>query len=70
MLRDLQRYLANGTPVDIIYLDRAGRFSKRRLRLLEIVGNHIRAYCYTRRAPRTFAISNILAVQPVMGRAG
>lgn len=68
MLRDLQRYLASNQPVDIIYLDRAGRITKRRLRLIGIDGEHIRAYCYARRSPRTFVIANILAVQPVVGK--
>ncbi|GAB6935701.1 hypothetical protein JCM14720_16220 [Calditerricola yamamurae] len=64
MLRDLQRYLVRRQPVDIVYIDRAGRFSQRRVRLLHVDADHVRAYCYERRAVRTFAVANILAAMP------
>jgi len=64
MLRDLQRYLALRQPVDIVYIDRAGQLSQRRVRLLSVNAAHVRAYCYERRAVRTFAVANILAALP------
>ncbi len=68
MLRDLQRCLAANCPVELIYLDRFGRATKRTVRLREIDGDRVKAYCLTRRAPRVFVIDNILAVQPAANR--
>jgi len=64
MLRDLQRYLARRQPVDIVYIDRSGQLTQRRVRLLRVDANHVRAYCYERRAVRTFSLANILAALP------
>ncbi|ELK39017.1 hypothetical protein D478_26334 [Brevibacillus agri BAB-2500] len=70
MLRDLQRYLAAGQLVDVIYLDRYGQTSKRTLRLRAIVGNRVKAFCLARSAPRIFAIDNILAIYPADQKKG
>lgn len=64
MLRDLQRYLARRKPVDIVYIDRTGRLTQRRVRLLRVDTDHVRAYYYERRAVRTFALINILVTMP------
>lgn len=69
MHRELQRFFAGNQLVEIIYLDRHGKTSKRRLRIQAIQGGRIKAYCFTRRALRVFAIENILAVAPVRERA-
>jgi len=61
-----QKYLACNRLVEIIYLDRHGNASKRTLRLIEIQDDQLKAYCLTKRAPRIFAIDNILAVRPVV----
>ncbi|MGG2969818.1 transcriptional regulator [Brevibacillus borstelensis] len=45
-----------------------GQTTKRTLRPLEIVGDRLKAYCTTRRAPRVFLIDNILAVELVAQR--
>ncbi len=68
MHRDLQRYLLHNQLVEIIYLDRHGKTSKRRLRLLSLHVDTLRAYCYSRKANRVFRIDNILAVLPVVNR--
>ncbi len=54
-----------GSVVSIIYLDRLGRLSKRRIRIQSIKGDLMRAYDYERGAPRVFKCENILALQPV-----
>jgi len=38
--------------------------TQRRVRLLRVDAGHVRAYCYERRAVRTFAVANILAALP------
>lgn len=64
MLKDLKRYLKTGVLVDIIYMDRNEQFTKRTVKLKEISGEYVKAYCYTRNATRIFKIENILAVLP------
>ncbi|MFD0677548.1 MULTISPECIES: hypothetical protein [unclassified Paenibacillus] len=59
---DLLRYV--GCMVEIIYVDRSGKFSKRLIKLRSLSHEHAVAYCYERKAPRLFKISCILAVAP------
>ncbi|UOF90741.1 WYL domain-containing protein [Fodinisporobacter ferrooxydans] len=66
MLKDLQRCL--GQTVEMIYMDRHGAMSQRKVKLQSIRDDYIKAYCYTKRASRTFVIDNILAVVPVVNR--
>lgn len=65
MYRELQRYMMFGNPIELIYLDSKNRISKRIVRIISIEGDTVRVYCYTRRAPRTFQLGNILAVGPI-----
>lgn len=62
MLRDLQRYLTSAQLVDIIYLDRSGQITQRRIKLHSITDDQVKAYCFYRRSIRSFSISNILAI--------
>lgn len=55
-----------GRTVDIIYMDRYGRFTQRRIRVVSVRGDRVRAYDFERRAPRVFLTENILAVQPAV----
>ncbi len=68
MLGNLQRYMNSGQLVEIIYLDRHGRTSKRTVRIHEISRGSVKAYCFARRAFRVFSVDNILAVAPVVNR--
>ncbi len=68
MLGELQRYMNSGQLVEIIYLDRHGRTSKRTVRIHEISSGRMKAYCFARRAFRAFYVDNILAVAPVVKR--
>ncbi|MED4570297.1 WYL domain-containing protein [Brevibacillus agri] len=68
MVKELQRAIYHQQHVQIIYLGSDGRTTQRTLRPLEIMGGRLKAYCLTRRAPRVFAIGNILAIQPVVIR--
>jgi predicted DNA-binding transcriptional regulator YafY len=58
----MQKYI--GCIVEIIYLDRKGSFTQRRIRVLNISGGKIKAYCYQSGAPRVFVLDRILAAQP------
>lgn len=70
MEKELQRTIELQQHIQIIYLGREGQTTMRTLRPLEVVGDRLKAYCFTRKAPRVFGIGNILAIQPVVsGRA-
>jgi predicted DNA-binding transcriptional regulator YafY len=67
MERNLQRYL--GRTVEIIYVDRRGKYTKRLVQLHAIRDGAVMVFCLERQAPRLLRIDNILAMQPVMRRA-
>lgn len=52
----------------IIYLDRTGAISQRRIRVDSVSGGDIRAYCYLRRGIRLFHSDRVLAFR-IVGRA-
>jgi len=70
MLRELQKYAAARMPVEMVYLNRQGQFSRRLVRIQAICGERVKAYCFARRASRVFLIANILAVSPVRRASG
>lgn len=70
MEKELQRAISHQQNIQIIYLGSVGQATQRAIRPLEILGDRLKAYCLTRKAPRVFSIGNILAIQPVVtGRA-
>ncbi|MEF2964902.1 hypothetical protein V3851_03590 [Paenibacillus sp. M1] len=56
-----------GRIVEIIYVDRAGRVSQRRIEVHAIKNGLVRATCLTTGQPRAFRLDNILAYAPVKG---
>ncbi|WP_411503499.1 WYL domain-containing protein [Brevibacillus centrosporus] len=66
MVKKLQRAIEHKQHIQIIYLGRDGKTTIRNLRPLEVIGDYLKAYCLTRKAPRVFVIDNILAVAPVV----
>ncbi|MFD0868749.1 hypothetical protein [Paenibacillus residui] len=60
---DVGKYV--GRTIEMIYLDRHNRFSKRKVKVKSVDGQIVRAYCLEQRGPRVFRVENILAVQPV-----
>lgn len=68
MRKQLQRSIDQQHHIQIIYLGSNGQTTQRTVRPLEIVGDRLKAYCLTRRAPRVFLIDRILAVQLVAQR--
>lgn len=55
-----------GRTVEIIYMDRTGRFTKRRILLHAVRDGRIKAFCLDSGAPRTFRTDGIMAVQPAV----
>jgi len=54
-----------GKRVEMIYISADGELTQRRIKVLSVEQDRIRAYCYAAAAPRIFKRSNILAMQPV-----
>ncbi|MFC4808549.1 hypothetical protein [Paenibacillus sp. GCM10023250] len=53
-----------GMVVTIIYCDRSGRITQRRIRVDAVQGERVKAFDLEKRAPRVFRIAHILAVMP------
>jgi predicted DNA-binding transcriptional regulator YafY len=65
MMKDIQRAMMKQQTIRIIYLGGQGQTTMRMIRPLELTESHLKAYCYSRRAPRVFAVDRILAVAVV-----
>ena len=65
MKNQLEKYI--GKVVEIIYTDKKAGFTQRRVKLLAVQDDVVRAFCLERQAPRTFLVDSVLAVQPAGG---
>lgn len=54
-----------GQTIEMIYLDKAGKITQRKIEILGIHDGRIRATCLTTSAPRVFLSSSILSWRPV-----
>jgi len=52
--------------VNMMYVSKNGSVTKRRVKIIKIVGDSFQAFCFMRQTKRTFLIRNILAVTPVI----
>ncbi|RAV18849.1 hypothetical protein DQG23_24275 [Paenibacillus contaminans] len=59
----MQKYV--GQVVELVYLDRRGKITQRRVEVREVAEEIVKAYCLVQRGPRIFRVANILAIQPV-----
>ena len=69
MKQQLIKSMQHNLIIDIMYIAKDNTITKRRLKLIKIVGDTVQAYCFTRHAKRTFKFDNILAAYPVINRA-
>ncbi|UPW85418.1 transcriptional regulator [Lysinibacillus sp. Ag94] len=65
MKEQLIKAMQRNQFVNMMYLAKSGEVSKRRIKIIKIVGDSFQAYCFTRQAKRTFMIDSVLAVVPV-----
>ena len=49
----------------MMYMAKDSKVSKRRVKVIKIVGDSFQAFCFTRQAKRTFMIDSVLAIVPV-----
>lgn len=66
MKEQLIKAMQRNQIVNMMYLAKSGEVSKRRIKIIKIVGDSFQAYCFTRQAKRTFTINNVLAVVPII----
>lgn len=62
MIGVLLRAKANGEVLEMIYHSDKGKLSQRRVRIIEVYQDSIKAYCFLREMPRVFKFDNILSV--------
>ncbi len=55
----------HGQILEIIYLDRKNRITQRNIKLLSADSSRIKAYCFSQKGPRLFAVDRILSFRPV-----
>lgn len=58
----LLRAKASGEILEMIYQSDKGTLSQRRVKIIEIYPDSIKAYCFLRKMPRVFKFNNILSV--------
>lgn len=57
----MERYI--GHTVEVIYVDKEGRFTQRTITVREVADGWVSAFCHTRGAPRRFRREQVLAVR-------
>lgn len=68
MREELLRWMRSGLVTEMVYVDRRGVFSKRRVKLIKVQGEHVVAWDLNKRARRTFRIEQVLACLPINER--
>ncbi|HAF97564.1 hypothetical protein [Paenibacillus lactis] len=56
-----------GEVIELIYIDRKGKITQRKIRLQGIRHNLIRATCLNTNQPRVFRMDNVLSWEPAKG---
>ena len=69
MKGEIKKAMQHNQIIDIIYMAKDRKFTKRRVKLIKVVGDTVQAYCFTRHAKRTFKFENILAIYPLINKA-
>jgi predicted DNA-binding transcriptional regulator YafY len=65
---NLTRYI--GHVIRMTYIDGKGSITDRRIRVISVDDDRLKAFCLIRRAPRVFKLGNVLAVMPLHRWAG
>ncbi|OCX64780.1 transcriptional regulator [Lysinibacillus sp. AR18-8] len=66
MREQLVKAMQRNQLVNMMYVSKNGSVTKRRVKIIKIVGDSFQAFCFMRQTKRTFLIRNILAVTPVI----
>ncbi|MGE7989388.1 transcriptional regulator [Lysinibacillus fusiformis] len=66
MKEQLVKSMQRNQFLNMKYMAKDSHVSKRRIKIMKIVGDSFQAYCFTRQAKRTFMIDSVLAVVPII----
>lgn len=66
MRNKLTKSIRYNESLVMMYMANDGAISKRRIKVLRINEDLFQAYCFLRRAKRTFRIDNVLALVPII----
>ena len=66
MKEQLIKAMQHNQLIDLMYISQDGKITKRRIKLIKIIGDKFQAFCFTKHAKRTFIINNALAILPVI----
>ncbi|HLQ95464.1 MAG TPA: transcriptional regulator [Pseudogracilibacillus sp.] len=64
----IMKYAKITLKLQIMYISDSGKVTKRTVQLIKINSSTFTAYCFMRKARRTFKFSNVLAIVPVYER--
>ena len=64
----LEKSIKFGETLEVMYIAKNGSISKRRINVLYMHKESFVAYCFLRKAKRTFIINNVLVAVPVQQR--
>ncbi|MGE7840031.1 transcriptional regulator [Lysinibacillus sp. NPDC093712] len=68
MREQLIKAMQRSQLVNMMYIAKDGSVTKRRVKVIKMVGDSFQAFCFTRHARRTFLISNVLAIIPIVSK--
>ncbi|MCH7321808.1 transcriptional regulator [Solibacillus sp. MA9] len=66
MQEQLKKAVQRNQLIDLMYISKNGAISKRRIKIIKIIGDKFQVYCFTKQSKRTFIIDNVLAIAPVV----
>lgn len=65
MKNSIIKVMKQNQIITMIYISKNGSITQRRVKILKLTNNTFTAYCFTRRAKRTFYIDSVLAITPL-----
>ncbi|MDZ5712227.1 transcriptional regulator [Jeotgalibacillus haloalkalitolerans] len=68
MREQLMKYQQQNHTVKMIYMDKSGQCSERKIRIRNLHNTSFTAFCFKRGAVRTFQYDNVLSIVPVIKR--
>lgn len=70
MKNQLIKAMQRNQLIDLMYMAKDGSITKRRVKIIKMIGNKFQGYCFKRQEKRIFIIDNVLAIAPVVSREG
>lgn len=70
MIKTIKKSMKYGQLLQIIYLSDDGVVTKRVVYPIKLSSSALYAYCYLRQSRRTFKVTNVLALVPIIKKEG